>query len=229
MKKIAIFTGAGISKESGIPTFRDSDGLWEKYDPNLVSTLSAWNENPGLVLEFFNARVRQYSKCEPNVAHIALAKLEEKYNVTVVTQNVDTLHEKGGSSKVIHIHGNITQSKSSENSNLIYPLTGDIKIGDKCEFGSQLRHNVVLFEENMPEKEFQESIKAMEEADILIVVGTSLAVFPAANLISCFNYLESPLYIINPEECRFPKARKRRFIKEKATIGVPRIVDELMK
>lgn len=201
--------------------------------------MAGWRKNPEKVLDFHNGFVKEFEKCEPNEAHKALAKLEEKYDVTVVTQNIDSLHEKGGSTNVIHVHGNISQSKSSLNPELVYPLTGDIKIGDKCEKGSQLRHNTVLFGESLPTKEFKKAIKAMEEADILIIIGSSLVVTPAADLIGYFNFCESiqdykegkfnPVYIVDPNECSLAEAPGRTFIKEKAGIGVPKLVEDLMK
>lgn len=225
-KKIVVFTGAGISAESGIPTFRDTDGLWNKHIADEVASLTGWKKNKEKVLDFHNEFAKEFEKCEPNDAHKSLARLEEKFDVVVITQNIDCLHEKGGSTNVLHIHGNINESKSTMNPNKTYSLVGDIKLGDKAEDGSQLRHNTVLFEEPLPVNEFRKAIKAMEQADILIIVGTSLNVYPAAGLIKDFN--SSPIYIVDPNKCMFAEAPGRIFIKQKASIGLPKLVDELM-
>lgn len=228
-KKIAVFTGAGISAESGIPTFRDSDGLWNNHIADEVASLTGWRKNKEKVLKFHNEFAREFAKCEPNEAHKALAKLEEKFDVTVITQNIDNLHEKGGSTNVVHVHGNIAESKSTLNPNKTYPLNGDINIGDKADDESQLRHNTVLFEEALPHKEFSKAIKAMEEADILIIVGSSLVVYPAAGLINYFNFKENHMYIVDPKDCALAKVPGRTFIKENASIGVSKLVEDLIK
>ena len=227
-KKIVVFTGAGVSQESKIPTFRDPEGLWNKHIADEVASMSGWKKNPEKVLKFHNEFAKEFAKCEPNDAHKALAKLEEKYDVAVITQNIDSLHEKGGSTNVIHVHGNIAESKSSEGVRKAYPLDGDIKIGDKAEDGSQLRHNTVLFGESLPVKEFKKAIKAMEDADILIIIGSSLVVYPAAGLIGYFKHEENPMYIVDPNDCNLAHASGRIFIKEKAGVGVPKLVEELM-
>lgn len=226
-KKIVVFTGAGVSAESGIPTFRDVDGMWNNHIADEVASLTGWRKNREKVLDFHNDFARKFSKCEPNEGHKLIAKLEEKHDVTVVTQNIDDLHEKGGSTNVIHVHGNIAQAKSSQNSNLIYPINGDIKIGDKAEDGSQLRHNTVLFEEPLPAKEFKKAISAMEESEILIIVGTSLQVYPAAGLIVHFK--GEHIYVVGPNPVQLAPGEGRTFIVEPATKGMRWLYDKLME
>lgn len=225
-KKIVVFTGAGVSAESGIPTFRDTDGLWNKHIADEVASMSGWKKDKEKVLNFHNEFAHEFSKCEPNDAHKILAKLEEKYDVVVVTQNIDNLHEKGGSTNVIHVHGNIAESKSSLDTSLTYPLSGDIKVGDKAEDGSQLRHNTVLFGESLPAKEFKKAIKAMEEAEILIVIGTSLQVYPAAGLVEHFQ--GEHIYVIDPNTVMLAADEGRTFIVEPATKGVKYLYEKLM-
>src|SRR5476651_802932 len=177
MKKIVILTGAGISAESGLKTFRDSDGLWEGYDIHDVATPQAWARNPTLVQQFYNERRKSVLEAKPNAAHLALVELEKAYDVTIITQNIDDLHERAGSTNVLHLHGIITRSQSSLNPNLTYPLDGwEIKMGDKCELGSQLRAHVVWFGEDVPM--ITEAAKICMKADIFILIGSSLAVYP---------------------------------------------------
>lgn len=225
MKKIVILTGAGISAESGLKTFRDSDGLWEGYNIEEVATPEAWARNPALVQDFYNQRRKSVLEAVPNAAHRALADLEKKYDVTVITQNIDDLHERGGSHNVLHLHGVITRSQSGKNPNLTYPIDGwDLKMGELCELGSQLRAHVVWFGEAVPM--IEEAAKACMKADIFILVGSSLAVYPAAGLV---NYVPRhvPKYIIDP---KIPYMSSDNFIRieEKATVGVPQLVRELM-
>ncbi|AMR33014.1 NAD-dependent deacylase [Mucilaginibacter sp. PAMC 26640] len=225
MKKIVILTGAGISAESGLKTFRDSDGLWEGYNIEDVATPEAWERNPAMVQQFYNERRKSVLEAKPNAAHLALARLEEKYQVTIITQNIDDLHERGGSTNVVHLHGIITRSQSSLNPRLTYPIVGwEIKMGDKCEMGSQLRAHVVWFGEAVPMIETAAQICA--EADIFILVGTSLAVYPAAGLI---NYVPRDVtrYIIDPN---IPVSSSSRVVEMpfKASVGVPMLVDELL-
>jgi NAD-dependent deacetylase len=226
MKKIVVLTGAGISAESGLKTFRDSDGLWEGYNIEDVATPEAWHRNPKLVQDFYNERRKNVLDAKPNAAHYALAKLEEKYDVTIITQNIDDLHERGGSAKVVHLHGVITRSQSSKNPALTYPIDGwEIKMGEVCELGSQLRAHVVWFGEAVPMIETAAEI--CEQADIFILVGSSLAVYPAAGLV---NYVPRSVtkYIIDP---KIPQLSHRdHFIKieEKASVGVPELVAQLM-
>src|SRR6202012_442750 len=196
MKKIVVLTGAGISAESGLKTFRDSDGLWEGYNIQDVATPEAWEWNPILVQDFYNMRRKSVLEAKPNAAHYALAQLEENFKVTIITQNIDDLHERGGSSNVVHLHGIITRSQSSKNPNLTYPIDGwELKMGELCELGSQLRAHVVWFGEAVPM--IEEAARICTDADLFILVGSSLAVYPAAGLI---NYVpRSVKYIIDPK------------------------------
>jgi NAD-dependent deacetylase len=225
MKKIVVLTGAGISAESGLKTFRDSDGLWEGYDIAEVATPEAWQRNPQLVQDFYNMRRKSVLEAEPNAAHYALAQLEEKYEVTIITQNIDDLHERGGSKKVIHLHGIITRSQSSINPELTYPINGwELTMDEVCELGSPLRAHVVWFGEPVPM--IETALEICSDADIFILIGSSLAVYPAAGLI---NYVpkKAPKYIIDPH---IPPINQRGFIRieEKATIGVPLLISELL-
>lgn len=181
-KRLVVLTGAGISAESGLKTFRDSDGLWEGYNVMDVATPEAWHRNPALVQQFYNERRKQVLQAEPNAAHLALAALEEKFEVHIITQNIDDLHERAGSTQVTHLHGIITLAQSDQDPNLLYPIKGDtIAMGAYCELGSQLRPHVVWFGEAVPAIEVAAKICAA--ADLFILVGTSLAVYPAAGLI----------------------------------------------
>src|ERR1700761_9139393 len=225
MKKIVVLTGAGISAESGLKTFRDSDGLWEGYNIEDVATPEAWARNPELVQDFYNMRRKSVLEAEPNAAHYALAALEEKYKVTIVTQNIDDLHVRGGSSNVVHLHGIITRSQSSKNPNLTYPIDGwELKMGEFCELGSQLRAHVVWFGEAVPM--IEEAARVCMSADVFILVGSSLNVYPAAGLVK-YVPSEVPKYIIDP---KIPYISSSDFIRveEKATIGVRQVVDELL-
>jgi len=227
MKKIVILTGAGISAESGLKTFRDSDGLWEGYDIHDVATPQAWARNPALVQTFYNERRKSVLEANPNAAHLALAELEKSYDVTIITQNIDDLHERAGSTNVLHLHGIITRSQSSLNPKLTYPLDGwEIKMGDKCELGSQLRAHVVWFGEDVPM--ITEAAKICMGADIFILIGSSLAVYPAAGLV---NYIppQAAKYIIDPMIPEIQGSRKYTAIEAKASVGVPALVAELLK
>ena len=193
-KKLVVLTGAGISAESGLKTFRDSDGLWEGYDINEVATATAWRRNPALVLEFYNVRRKGVKEAQPNAAHIALAELENDFDVTVITQNIDDLHERGGSTKVVHLHGEIVKMRSEKNEALIYPISGDIQIGDRAEDGGQLRPHIVWFEEPVPM--IEEAIQITKTADLFLIVGTSLVVYPAAGLVDYAPW-EIPKFIVD--------------------------------
>lgn len=224
--KIAVLTGAGISAESGIPTFRDAGGLWEGHNIEDVATPNAWRKDPALVLEFYNQRRAGVRKAKPNKGHEALVKLEEKYNVVIITQNIDNLHEKAGSANVLHLHGEILKAQSSLDPNLVYDLgEKDIRMGDKCERGSQLRPHVVWFGEAVPM--IEKAILEVEDADIFMVVGTSLAVYPAASLIG-YTPHEADKYIVDPNipfGIRYPNLKT---IAKKATEGLPPLVEELL-
>ena len=224
MQRIVVFTGAGISAESGLGTFRDSDGLWEQYKIEDVATPEAFDKNPELVLNFYNLRRKQLLDSKPNVAHFALNQLSEKYYLNIITQNIDDLHERSGNKKVLHLHGKLKEAKSSLDNSLIYPIKGsELKIGDLCERGSQLRPNVVWFGEAVPK--MIDAISITKKADVFIVIGTSLNVYPAASLL---NYTNNANRIILID----PKAEEERsieVIKEKATIAVPKLVEELLQ
>ena len=224
-KKLVILTGAGISAESGLQTFRDTDGLWEGYNVYDVATPEAWIRNKEMVQEFYNLRRKAVLEAEPNAAHLALVKLEEKYDVTIITQNIDNLHERAGSSHVVHLHGIITKAQSSKNSRLVYDIDGwELKMGDKCALGSQLRPHVVWFGEAVPM--IETAAKICSGAEIFIIIGTSLNVYPAAGLT---DYVpdQAIKILIDPKT---PKAGNDfRVVAEKAGIGVPRVVEELLQ
>lgn len=226
-KKIVVFTGAGISAESGISTFRDSGGLWEKYDIRDVATPEAWARNPLLVLDFYNQRRKQVLEVSPNEAHKALVLLEEKFDLQIITQNVDDLHERAGSKNVVHLHGEIRKSRSTQDPNLVYPVNGwELKAGDKCELGSQLRPHIVWFGEMVPEMDYAQEIAT--RADIFIIIGTSLNVYPAAGLVHATRN-GCPVYLIDPNEVANPGISNLTFIKEPAGKGVPQLVEKLLK
>jgi NAD-dependent deacetylase len=180
-KKVVVLTGAGISAESGLKTFRDSDGLWEGYEVTEVATPRAWRKNPALVLDFYNMRRRDVAKAEPNTAHLGLAELEKDFDVQIITQNIDDLHERAGSTKVLHLHGEIFKMRSEFDEALIYDIREDILPGHKAEDGAQLRPHIVWFEEPVPM--IGKAAPLVRSADIFVVVGTSLVVYPAAGLV----------------------------------------------
>ena len=192
--RLIVLTGAGISAESGLKTFRDTDGLWEGYDINEVATATAWRKDPRLVLEFYNMRRKQVREAQPNAAHYALSELQDDFDVHIITQNIDDLHERSGSRQVLHLHGEILKMRSEQNESLIYPIHKDIVMGDSAEDGAQLRPHIVWFEEPVPMME--EAIGLARTADIFLIVGTSLVVYPAAGLT---NYVpwEIPKFIVN--------------------------------
>ncbi|RYE01334.1 MAG: NAD-dependent deacylase [Sphingobacteriales bacterium] len=179
-KKLVVLTGAGISAESGLKTFRDSDGLWEGYDLEEVATPRAWRKNPELVLEFYNMRRRNVREAAPNEAHRILAELEQHFDVAIVTQNIDDLHERAGSTNILHLHGEILKMRSEADETLVYPIEGDIRLGDTAKDGAQLRPDIVWFEEPVPR--ITEAARIVSRADIFLIVGTSLVVYPAAGL-----------------------------------------------
>ncbi|MDL2231340.1 NAD-dependent deacylase [Porphyromonadaceae bacterium OttesenSCG-928-L07] len=197
MKKLVVLTGAGISAESGVKTFRDSDGLWENHRIEDVCTPEALERNPELVNRFYNARRKQLYEVKPNAGHLGLAELEQDFEVHIITQNVDDLHERAGSSRVLHLHGELKKVRSSRNPDLIYELDGwELKTGTRCEDGSFLRPHIVFFGESVPN--IEPAIEIVKQADILVVIGTSLAVYPAAGLL---HYAPSgiPVYLIDPK------------------------------
>lgn len=181
MKRIVVLTGAGISAESGLRTFREADGLWENYAIEDVATISAWHANPELVLRFYNERRHGVLNAKPNKAHFLLVELQRYYKVEIITQNVDDLHERAGSKKVLHLHGEILKMRSVDDEFTLYPCRADIKIGDFANDGSQLRPHIVWFGEDVPAME--EAVSMVKKADIFVVIGTSLQVYPAAGLL----------------------------------------------
>jgi len=226
MKKIVVLTGAGISAESGISTFRDADGLWEGHDIMEVASPIGWHNNKALVLDFYNKRRIQLFTVLPNEAHKALVDLEQHYQVSIITQNVDDLHERAGSKNVLHLHGELLKVRSVKNSKLIYNWNTDLNIGDLCEEKSQLRPHIVWFGEEVPMLE--KAIEITSKADILMIIGTSMQVYPAANLIN-FIATEIPVYFIDPK----PAIQKNYFpnltvISEKASTGVTKVVTKLI-
>lgn len=225
--RLVVFTGAGISAESGIKTFRDSGGLWEEYDINEVATPQAWERNKVLVLDFYNKRRKQVLDARPNDAHFALVELEKKYDVHIITQNIDDLHERAGSKKVLHLHGEITKSRSTIDPSLIYKINGsELKPGDKCEKGSQLRPHIVWFGEMVPQMD--NAYLIAEKADLFIVVGTSMAVYPAAGLID-YTPDSIPKYLVDPSDVKVSGISNLKVIKEKASIGLAKLAKELLQ
>ncbi|MCO5231094.1 MAG: NAD-dependent deacylase [Chitinophagales bacterium] len=225
-KNIVVLTGAGISAESGIKTFRDADGLWENHKIEDVASIEGFEDNPELVLNFYNLRRRQLLACQPNSAHKALADLEQYFKVQIITQNVDDLHERAGSSNIIHLHGELRKARSVKNPDLIVNWDKDIFIGDKGKDGHQLRPHIVWFGESVPK--IEEAIEVVKRADILIVIGTSLQVYPAAGL-SRYASFEIPKYLIDPNADNMTNTFSFETIAEKATIGVQNIVNQLIK
>ncbi len=225
-KKLVFLSGAGMSQESGLKTFREMGGLWESYDINEVATPEAWQRNPELVLRFYNERRKQLMQAKPNAGHLAIADLEKNFDVEVITQNVDNLHERAGSSKVLHLHGELMKARSTVDSFLVYELDHwALNPGDLCEKGSQLRPHIVWFGEAVPE--IPNAIGIVEKADILVVIGTSLAVYPAAGLV---NYVKkgTPVFVIDPNR---PSVLQENvvYMKEKAGKGMEILQKELEK
>lgn len=223
MKKLVVLTGAGISAESGIKTFRDMGGLWEEYDVMEVASIEGWYKNPELVLNFYNARRKQLEFCEPNYGHIGLKELEQNFDVHIITQNVDNLHEKAGSKNILHLHGELTKVESTKYPLLVTDIGNkSINIGDKCEKGFQLRPHIVWFGEAVPA--LPNAVHIVRTADIFVVIGTSLNVYPAAGLV---DYIPktSPIYLIDPNEVH--TSRKATFIKENASSGVKKLIEIL--
>ena len=226
MKKIVVLTGAGMSAESGINTFRDSDGLWEGHDIMEVASPIGWQKNREKVLDFYNKRRAQLLTVFPNEAHKALVELENKYQVTIITQNVDDLHERAGSSQVLHLHGELLKVRSTKNPNLIYDWKQALNLGHLCEENSQLRPHIVWFGESV--HLFDEALEITSDADILIIIGTSMQVYPAAHLINCAKP-EIPIYFIDPK----PFVQQNQYknltvLAEKASVGVVKVVNQLI-
>jgi len=227
LKKIVVLTGAGISAESGLKTFRDSNGLWEGHDVMEVASPQGWDADMNLLLHFYNERRKQALTATPNNGHYALAKLEQSYEVTIITQNVDALHEKAGSSNVLHLHGELFKVRSTIDPSLNYQLDGwELKKGDLCEKGSQLRPDIVWFGEAVPMME--NAIKLALEADIFMVVGTSLQVYPAASLIN-YTRNNTPTYVIDPFIPNVDASLNAICYQEPATTGVPKAIKHIVQ
>lgn len=216
-KHLVVLSGAGISAESGLKTFRDSDGLWEGYDVREVATPGAWKRNPQLVLDFYNMRRQNVAEAHPNAAHTGLAALERDYNVTIITQNIDDLHERAGSSRVVHLHGEIFKMRSERDEETLYEIRGDMKLGDLDKRGHQLRPAIVWFEEPVPKME--EAIPIIHAADIFVVVGTSLVVYPAAGLVH-YVARHAPKFIIDKKIPYTSPMDNLTLIEKPATEGV---------
>lgn len=225
MKKIVVLTGAGISEESGIKTFRDAGGLWEGHDIMEVASPEGWRKNKELVLEFYNLRRKQLHEVEPNDAHKGLVELEKKYKVVIVTQNVDNLHEKAGSSHIIHLHGELLKVRSSLDENLVYDWTTDLTLGDKCEKGSQLRPHIVWFGEEVPMMGV--ALKEVVDADIIMVIGTSLQVYPAAGILT-YSPPEKRKIIIDRKIPAVHGIKNIEVYEMKASEGVKVVVEKLL-
>lgn len=226
MRHIVVLTGAGMSAESGIATFRDSGGLWEQYSIEDVATPEGFSRNPQLVLDFYNARRKAAFEANPNKGHVGLVEMEKDYKVSIITQNVDELHERAGSTNVLHLHGELSKVRSTVDPSLIYTLTPDnceIHLGDKCEKGSQLRPHIVWFGEAVPM--IEKAMKIVQTADIFVVIGTSMNVYPAAGLL---NYVHAgvPVYLIDPKEVNVHQSGIH-FIKKGASEGVAELRDIL--
>ncbi|MDR5590077.1 NAD-dependent deacylase [Christiangramia sp. SM2212] len=225
MKKILVLTGAGISAESGIKTFRDADGLWEGHDVMEVASPLGWENDKELVLDFYNQRRKQLLQVKPNAAHYALVKLQEAYEVEIVTQNIDDLHERAGSKNVTHLHGELLKARSTFDEDLVMDWKNDIKIGDFCEHNHQLRPHVVWFGEAVPM--FQKAAEIAETANKVIVIGTSMQVYPAAGLVD-FAPHYAPVYFIDPKP-NISENKNLEIIRKTAVIGVPQLVERLLK
>ena len=227
MSRIIVLTGAGISAESGIRTFRDAGGLWEGYKIEDVATPEAWHRQPEIVLTFYNERRKQLLEVLPNEAHLALARLESKHEVVIITQNVDDLHERAGSSDVIHLHGELLKARSDVHEDLIYEWKKDIRLGDKCERGYQLRPHIVWFGEMVPMLE--KAIDEIADAEIVMVIGSSMQVYPAASLVA-YAPSDAAIYYIDPNpQVNYELARRQglQIIKKAASIGVPEVLSKI--
>lgn len=226
MKHVVVFTGSGISAESGIRTFRDSGGLWEEYNIMDVATPEAWTRNPALVQDFYNKRRKQILEASPNPGHHALKKLEERFDTTIITQNIDDLHERAGSSKIVHLHGLITMARSTAYPQVLYPIEGwELQPDARCERGSLLRPHIVWFGEAVPEME--KAIMITAKADIFIVVGTSLEVYPAASLID-YAPEHALKYLVDPSAKPMDHIPNMTVIREKAGTALPLLVEQLL-
>lgn len=227
MKNLVILTGAGMSAESGIRTFRETGGLWEEYDVTEVASPMGWQKNRDLVLRFYNDRRTQLASCKPNAGHMGIAALEKHFNVNVITQNIDDLHERAGSTKVLHLHGELTRARSTSDPSLVYDIGyREIRPGDLCEKGSQLRPHIVWFGEAVPMMD--EAVRITSSADIFVVIGSSLNVYPAAGLMD-YAPPKASLWLIDPNEVFVPARRHVRIIREPASTGVEILTRHLME
>ncbi len=222
MKHLVVLSGAGISAESGIKTFRDANGLWEGHDIMEVASPQGFKQNPKLVLEFYNQRRQQLLQVQPNQAHVLLADLEKKYKVSIITQNVDDLYERAGSTNITHLHGELLKARSTQNNNTI-PCKKDINLGDLCPKGHQLRPHIVWFGEAVPM--IDKAITICNTADILLIIGTSLQVYPAANLIAHIPE-QTPVFLIDPNPS-ISKTKQLTIIPKKATKGMPIFMEHI--
>lgn len=226
-KKIVIFTGAGMSADSGVSTFRDADGLWENHRIEDVCTPEAWSRNPQDVLDFYNARRAQLDQVKPNAGHCAVAELEKHFgDVVVVTQNVDDLHERAGSSQVIHLHGELRKARSERNPEVIVPASGPTRLGDFGPDGAQLRPHIVFFGEAVPE--YERALQVVRDADLFVVIGTSLAVYPAAGLLYQIRP-DVPVWLVDPRPAKVAIQNPLTVVTEGAAKGVPLLVKELIR
>ena len=223
-KKLVVLTGAGISAESGLKTFRDSDGLWEGYEVTEVATPRGWRANPQLVLDFYNMRRKDVSRAEPNAAHIGLAELEKDFDVHIITQNIDDLHERAGSTRVLHLHGEIFSMRSERDESLVYDIREDILLGQLADDGAQLRPNIVWFEEPVPM--IQEAVPLVRSADIFVIVGTSLVVYPAAGLVD-FAKSSIPKFIVDKKVPSTSPIPNLVAIEQPASLGVQELREKL--
>lgn len=221
--KIVVLTGAGISAESGLKTFRDSNGLWEGHDVMEVASPEGFTKNPKLVLDFYNKRRQQLLQVNPNNAHVALAQLESNHEVKIVTQNVDDLHERAGSSSVLHLHGELLKVRSTYDERIILDWWEDLNLGDLCSKNSQLRPHIVWFGEAVPLME--KAISIVEQAEVVIVVGTSLQVYPAAGLLQYASY-DAKVYFVDPNPT-LVSSNRINVISENATTGVQKVIDQI--
>lgn len=227
MKKVVVLSGAGISAESGIQTFRDGDGLWNKYRFEDLASYDAWQRDPQLVLDFYNWRRKIVWEAAPNPGHLALVELEKKFDVTIITQNVDDLHERAGSSRVLHLHGEIKKARSTVDENLVVELDHwEMKMGDRCKKGSQLRPHIVWFGEAVTS--MSPAMEIAASADVFIVTGTSMVVYPAASLI-VYVRPDVPKYFVDPKAFQVGGVTKLEIIQEKAGRGMPLLVNRLME
>jgi len=224
-QKLVVLTGAGISAESGLKTFRDSDGLWNGYDIEDVATPRAWHKNPVLVLDFYNQRRQDVAAAQPNIAHIILAELEHDFDVHIITQNIDDLHERAGSTSILHLHGEIFKMRSSTNEEFIYNIKGDINFGDKAGDGGQLRPHIVWFEEPVPM--IEPAVALTKTADIFLVVGTSLAVYPAAGLVNYAPW-QIPKFIVDKKVPSTSSLYNLTAIEKPATEGMAELKQLLL-